>query len=203
MKTRNLFPLLLCLCMWQGCKTQSPAGSYVYESDDINTNMRLNPDHTFEYNSSFSLGSTRSNGVWTQRNDTVQLSGYWTPWSITAVSEKRIGTPGGNSTIEVRALPDSNIISTYYLQLNNDCTLRFCDSTGTIRVDGIVHKISCTYNEYAVKDSTNNHFTVYMSGYPIFTSPPTLPWQQWVWRNDTLVPIECGKKLGYGILGKK
>ncbi len=210
---------------------ESFIGTYSFSESGVYYKLELNNDSTFEYEHSFKLDSTISNGTWKRNNDTLILSDYEIPWTISYVEEKTIDSLKNKVLIEIKVnntnsikvrgdhvvYIDGNPTSVKYdyskgiykvvefdVWINDNCqSKRETNKKGFVEfiVDSI-HKISIDYNEYAIRNKECNYFLVTLANTPIIFSPPRLKWTKWKIKKRTLIPLECNELLEYVELKK-
>jgi hypothetical protein len=196
------------------------SGEFYYELD-------LKRNGSFEWQHSFSLGSTSSSGKWQVNNDTLKLFDYAKPWTIQVVEEFKVDSLE-NETLLIFKLPvgywpkesrregnlyiDGNLIEgnkydpsklplaidNFHFWINNDCQQDFkTDSLGKANLEMTPNSIQFVYNKYEVKDQGSNLIIITINQLPIYVSPPTLYWDEWILDANGLKPIECNKRLNH------
>lgn len=95
--------------------------------------------------------------------------------------------------------PNKNFISNFKLWVNGNCNNeQETNSKGQIKISNIkIHSISFDYDTYKIKNTENNYFVLTLNTLPQPIGPPTLYWTQWIFKDNTLQPIECNKTLDY------
>jgi hypothetical protein len=201
--------------------------SFSYSDGSFYYRLDLFDDSTFTYKHSFKLGSTTSNGKWRFNNDTLVLSNYEKPWTISSVEEKFIDTLKNTSMIDIKVNETSTLtlrrdsvnfyidgeltIEKYYFSnaeymvnnfdvwINGDCqNKRRSNEKGMITFEkDSISQISIDYHDYQVQGIGSNYFVVTLDQFPILLSPPTLKWTKWKINNNELIPMECGQLLEY------
>ncbi len=192
---------------------QAQTGKYISRIDEFDESLNLKPDSTFEYKFSFSLGETISSGKWKMKHDTVFLSDYYKPWTIAASSEEYIDSL--EDEVCIRVISRSNVISMrghgvyFYIDgirvlgpnyevvegfevwVNDDFEQVFqTDSLGMVRIPKReMHQINIDYDTYAVRGKNNNYFELILNNFPIYTSPPALKNNQWIFELGKLIAV--------------
>lgn len=199
-------------------------GTYSFSESGFYYKLDLNNDSTFKYEQSFNLGSTSSKGNWERSNDTLILSDYEIPWTISHVEEKTIDSLKNRVLIEIKVNDtnsikirgdhvvyiDGNPTSVIYdylkeiykvrdfdVWINDNCRMkRQTNNKGFVEftVDSI-GKISINYNEYLIRNKECNYFLVSLANTPIIFSPPILKWTRWKIKKQILIPLECNELL--------
>lgn len=200
-------------------------GNFYYQLD-------LCSDSTFKYEHSFELGATKSEGRWTKKNDTLMLYDYDVPWKIESVEEKYVDTiakktivkvilndtsainipknydiyiDGQQSNVRYDHSTKTNNVYDFEVWINSDCKTKI--KTNKLGVAEFntkdINEIHLAYNSYSVINPKSNDFTLTISNYPIFTSPPTLKWTIWTIQGQEIKPIECGQTLKHITLTKE
>ena len=200
--------------------------SYSYSDGRFYYRLDLNNDSTFTYEFSFKLGSTMSKGNWGIINDTLVLSKYETPWTISNVDEKFIDTLENKTLIEIKVDDTSSVkirgdhalyidgnptsvkynyskgeymVKDFDVWINGNCKdIRKTNEIGIVQFDTeSVSKISIDYNDYYIQSDGNNYFVLTIPNFPILVSPPTLKWTKWIIKNNELIPLECDELLDF------
>jgi hypothetical protein len=205
--------------------------SYSYSDGRFYYRLDLYKDSTFVYEHSFKFGSTMSNGNWLINNDTLVLSNYESPWTISNVEEKFIDSLNNTTVIEIKVNDTSSekirgdhilyidgnptsvkydyskseyMVKDFDVWVNGDCQdVRKTSEKGIIQFEkDSILEISINYNEYQVQSIGNNYFVLTLSYFPILVSPPTLKWTKWKIQNNEIIPFECGQLMDYVKLKK-
>jgi hypothetical protein len=94
---------------------------------------------------------------------------------------------------------NEELVTDLELWVNDNCdSLKFTNERGNVKlINNKINKISFRYDNYWVKNPSNNYFIITLSNYPIFTSPTTLVWEKWLLTKNHLVPLECNKPLSH------
>lgn len=196
------------------------SGEFYYELD-------LKSNGSFEWQHSFSLGSTSSKGRWQVVNDTLKLLDYAKPWTIQIVEEFKVdslenGTmmifklPNGYWTtenkregnhyyidgkkVEVNYDPSKLplILDNFHFWINNDCQQEYkTDSLGKAQLEMTPKSIQFDYSKYEIKDPGSNLIIITINQFPLYVSPPTLYWTEWILDDNGLKPIECNAILNH------
>jgi len=167
-----------------------------------------------------------SKGNWQINNDTLVLSNYETPWTISNVEEKFIDSLNSKTVIKIKVNDTSSVkfrgdyilyidgnptsvkydyskaeytVKDFDVWINGNCQdIRKTNDTGIVKFDtDSVSKISIDYNEYHAQIEGSNYFVLTLANFPILVSPPTLKWTKWIINNNELIPLECGELLEY------